>query len=224
MNKSYDRMSAFKRLAREISRIQDLSGGGIYYCQDPHILTRGTAMIIGPPDSIYAHCPLFFKFEFPDDYPFTPPSVTFLTNDGKTRFHPNLYTDGKVCLSILGTYSGPSWQSTMSFSMILLSLKALLDNNPLRHEPGYENITLKHNYALHYSEYVNYQIVKCSLQELKDKVYLQFFEKNMNLSELKRKLGNLIKERSAAKIDDFYPYIPYGMSGRTEWCSLVPPV
>ena len=217
-------MSAFKRLAREISMIQDLSGGGIYYYQDAHILTRGTAMIIGPPDSIYAYCPLFFKFEFPDDYPFNPPKVTFLTNDGITRFHPNLYVDGKVCLSILGTYSGPGWQSTMSFSMVLLSLKALLDNNPLRHEPGYDNVSLNHNYAKHYSEYVNYQIVKCSLKEFHDKINLHLFESKVNIDELKRKLSLLIKQRVAQAIDDFYPYIPYGMSGRTEWASLVLPV
>ena len=215
-------MSAFKRLAREISMIQDLSGGGIYYYQDAHILTRGTAMIIGPPDSIYAYCPLFFKFEFPDDYPFNPPKVTFLTNDGITRFHPNLYVDGKVCLSILGTYSGPGWQSTMSFSMVLLSLKALLDTNPLRHEPGYENVSMDHNYAKHYSEYVNFRIVKCALKEYKDPTYLRLFENDIKdiLPELQQNLKVFIQKQAAANIDDYYPYIPYGMEGSTEWKKL----
>lgn len=215
-------MSAFKRLSREIMRISDLSNVGIYYKQDQHILTQGVAMIIGPTDSIYANCPLFFKFDFPSDYPFRPPTVTFLTNDGKTRFHPNLYTDGKVCLSILGTYSGPSWQSTMSFSMILLSLKALLDMNPLRHEPGYENISLDHNYAKHYREYVQYRIVKCTLKELQHKYYLRIFENDIGhvLPTLKHNLHSLIQQQASANIDDYYPYIPYGMTGRTEWKRL----
>ena len=36
--------------------------------------------------------------------------VTFLTTGcGTVRFNPNLYADGKVCLSLLGTYDGPRW-------------------------------------------------------------------------------------------------------------------
>jgi ubiquitin-protein ligase len=215
-------MSAFKRLSREIQRISDLSNAGIYYTQDPSLITRGTAMIIGPQDSIYANCPLFFRFDFPDDYPFQPPKVLFLTSDGKTRFHPNLYTDGKVCLSILGTYSGPSWQSTMSFSMILLSLKALLDKNPLRHEPGYENVSLNHNYAKHYSEYVHYRIMKCTLNEFQKKVFLHLFEDQTKQlwPGLQENIHAIVRERSVANIDDYYPYIPYGMAGRTEWNKL----
>lgn len=219
-------MSAFKRLAREITKIQDLSGSGIYYHQDSYVLTRGIAMIIGPPDSVYENCLLFFRFDFPSDYPFQPPKVTFLTNDGKTRFHPNLYVDGKVCLSILGTYAGPSWQSTMSFSMILLSLKALLDTNPLRHEPGYENMPLTHNYALHYSLYVHYSIVKYTLKEFATPTYLELFTKNIShlLPSLKEKLRNTITKQIDAKLDDFYPYLPYNMAARIEWASLSLPV
>lgn len=216
-------MSAARRLPRELARVSDLSGGGIYYRQDPHILNRGIALIIGPPDSIYANCLLFFKFEFPHDYPFAPPKVEFLTNDGDTRFHPNLYIDGKVCLSILGTYSGPGWQSTMSLSMVLLSLKALLDNNPLRHEPGYENIPLTHNYALHYKEYVHHQIVKYTATELSKRVLLRYFENDLPhvLPNLTAALRQEIQEQIRINPVDIYPYIPYGMAGKTDWNSLL---
>ena len=215
-------MSASRRLPRELARVSDLSNVGIYYRQDPHILNRGMALIIGPPDSIYANCLLFFKFEFPDDYPFAPPKVEFLTNDGSTRFHPNLYIEGKVCLSILGTYSGPGWQSTMSLSMVLLSLKALLDNNPLRHEPGYENIPLTHNYALHYKEYIHHQIIKYTVNEFRTKSLLRYFEKDIQhiLPNLKHSLKNEIQQQILIRATDVYPYIPYGMAGTTDWNSL----
>ena len=36
-----------------------------------------------------------FEFTYPTEYPFVPPKVTYLTNDGKTRFNPNLYRNGK---------------------------------------------------------------------------------------------------------------------------------
>ena len=181
------------------------------------------AMILGPADSIYAHCFLFFKFEFPDDYPFVPPKVVFLTNDGATRFHPNLYIDGKVCLSILGTYSGPGWQSTMSLSMILLSLKALLDMNPLRHEPGYENIQLTHTYALHYQEYVHHQIIKASVNELKSRGLLRFFEHELGhlLPQIRAALRSAIVTQRQVKPTEVYPYIPYGMAGTTNWNILL---
>lgn len=45
----------------------------------------------------------------------SPPSVKYMTtNGGKFRFNPNLYADGKVCLSLLGTWSGPGWISGKS--------------------------------------------------------------------------------------------------------------
>ena len=56
--------------------------------------------------------------QFPEDYPSSAPQIQFLTtNGGKTRFNPNLYADGKVCLSILGTWrgeSGEQWSSVQN--------------------------------------------------------------------------------------------------------------
>ena len=49
-----------------------------------------------------------------------------------------MYPNGLMCLSILGTWSGPSWTSAMTLSMIILSIQAIMDDNPLVHEPGYE--------------------------------------------------------------------------------------
>ena len=70
----------------------------------------------------------------------------------KIRIHPNLYVgkscdnfEGKVCLSIINTWSGPKWTTIMHIGSVLLSLLSLLDENPLRNEPGYENIKGKYN-------------------------------------------------------------------------------
>jgi ubiquitin-protein ligase len=46
-------------------------------------------------------------FEFhmfaPNTFPEAPPVVNLrTTGNGLVRFHPNLYSDGKVCLSLLG--------------------------------------------------------------------------------------------------------------------------
>jgi ubiquitin-conjugating enzyme E2 Z len=127
---------ATKRLMREMQAVQELKSQGIWYVQDEVNITKGTAMIRGPAGTPYADALLFFSVEFPADYPFSPPKVLILTSDGITRFHPNLYVQGKVCLSILGTYSGPQWSGALSFNSVLLSILGLLDNNPLAHEPN----------------------------------------------------------------------------------------
>ena len=214
--------AAAKRLPKEIERVTDLSNSGIYYIPDDASFYKGNAMIIGPEETPYAFCPLFFRFEFPSDYPFSPPKVTFLTTDGKTRFHPNLYVCGKVCLSILGTYSGPSWQSTMSLSMILLSLKALLDTNPISHEPGYANKTLSDPLALHYSQYVHFKMTETSLQEMKQGRYSALFKEDVPhiFPPLQEALEKIVRANSLFAPTK-YEYLPYTMTGITVWKNLL---
>jgi ubiquitin-protein ligase len=64
--------------------------------------------IVGPEGTPYSNGLFFFDIEL-YDYPHSPPKVTLLTGQGKCRLNPNLYQDGKVCLSLLGTWSGPGW-------------------------------------------------------------------------------------------------------------------
>ena len=68
-----------------------------------------------------------------------PPKVIYQTRDGKIRFNPNLYTCGKVCVSILNTWAGPQWTSCQSLKSVLISLQSLLNDKPIQNEPGFEN-------------------------------------------------------------------------------------
>ena len=82
-----------------------------------------------------------FEFNFPTNYPMSPPKLNYLTNDGSTRFHPNLYRNGKVCLSVLNTWRGEGWTSCQTIRSVLLILVTLFHNKPLLNEPGItENI------------------------------------------------------------------------------------
>ena len=95
--------------------------------------------MIGPTNTPYEHGFYFFNIEIPDNYPFNPPKVKYCTQNGKTRFNPNLYVNGKVCLSIINTWAGPGWTSCNTISTVLLSIQALVFvENPLHNEPGYE--------------------------------------------------------------------------------------
>ena len=75
-----------------------------------------------------------FSVKIPDDYPFQPPKVKHLTTDGVFRTNPNLYANGKVCLSILGTWSGPGWTQILTLRTVLLSIQTLFCEDPLQNE------------------------------------------------------------------------------------------
>tara|TARA_B110000967_G_C18869127_1_gene554386 strand:- start:41 stop:1012 length:972 start_codon:yes stop_codon:yes gene_type:complete len=132
---------AQKRIAKDIKNyyLSDINSVGIYCHIDESNIQHINAMIIGPPDTPYANGFYLFSIDFPNDYPFSPPKVKFLTYEAGIRFNPNLYTAGKVCLSILGTWSGPGWTTCLNLNTVLLSIQSLLNENPLVNEPGFEN-------------------------------------------------------------------------------------
>lgn len=127
-----------KRLLKDVRQLikYPLTDNGIYYLHDDTDMTKGYAMIVGPSDTPYFGGYYFFTFDYPTNYPFTPPKVTYMTNDEMTRFNPNLYKCGKVCVSILNTWSGDKWSSCQTINSILLTLCSLLNDSPLENEPG----------------------------------------------------------------------------------------
>ena len=132
-----------KRVLSDIKVFNEASPSNIYVIPDEkNNVIR--ALIIGHEDTPYKYGFYFFSIRFPDDnkagrYPFIPPVVKFETSDGKTRFNPNLYVCGKVCLSILGTWSGPAWSPAGTFLTVLLSIQSdVMTSVPLLNEPGYE--------------------------------------------------------------------------------------
>ena len=116
-----------------------LEAQGIHYIPSDSCLHTGTALLIGRPDTPYFGGFYFFDITFPTDYPFSPIKVQTLTQDGHTRFNPNLYIQGKVCLSILNTWhDGPQWSGVQTLESVLLAiLSDVLCANPLENEPAY---------------------------------------------------------------------------------------
>ena len=129
---------AMRRIVRDIREAKAIESLGIFVSHNTDDIFEARALIIGPDDTPYARGFYLFHIRFPENYPFQSPKVKFMTGDGKTRFHPNLYRKGKVCLSILGTWSGPSWTSSQNISSVLTTIQSLLDEEPLRNEPGFE--------------------------------------------------------------------------------------
>lgn len=98
------------------------------------------AVIFGPEETPYDSGAFVFDIWLPMEYPTVPPKFRLLTTGaGRIRFNPNLYNNGKVCLSLLGTWSGPSWTSMSTILQVLVSIQSLiLVPDPYFNEPGYE--------------------------------------------------------------------------------------
>lgn len=123
-------------------------GSSIYVRAVEHDMEQLRVLMIGPADTPYANGCFFFDVQL-SDYPHSPPKVQFLTtrdvldtNSTKVRFNPNLYADGQVCLSLLGTWQGPGWVSGESTLLqVLVSIQSLIlgAEEPYYNEPGFES-------------------------------------------------------------------------------------
>jgi len=161
--------SAIKRIInkdmKEIQK-QNLNSLGIYIEFNEDNILEAKAMIVGPKDSLYEGGFLFFNVKFPKNYPYAPPDITYVPRNN-IRIHPNIYVGsgsngfGKVCLSILGTWSGPKWTSAMDITTVLLTIQSLLDNNPLHHEPGQEKNKTSQNDM--YNQVIKYETINTLL-------------------------------------------------------------
>jgi ubiquitin-conjugating enzyme E2 Z len=151
-----------KRVISDITELvkHPLHDNGIYYEHDEENMLNGYVLIIPQGDSPYQHGYYFFTVEFPTNYPYSPPKMKYLTNNGHTRFHPNLYRNGKVCLSLLNTWRGDKWTSCNTLSSILLHLATLFTENPLLHEPG---ITESHSDLDNYSTAIEFDNLDTAL-------------------------------------------------------------
>jgi ubiquitin-protein ligase len=128
-----------RRIMGDLKELLKDSLEGVYIHFDELDINQMIVMIRGQ-EGPYEFCQFLFHIRFSDDYPMTPPIVKFCSSDGKTRLNPNLYIDGKVCLSILGTWQGDPWTSVMTIKTIILSIMALvMTSEPLRNEPGLES-------------------------------------------------------------------------------------
>ncbi|OJJ75930.1 hypothetical protein ASPBRDRAFT_203624 [Aspergillus brasiliensis CBS 101740] len=102
-------------------------------------------LFIGPEGTPYEYAPIVIDFYFPGDFPSRPPEAFFHSwIGGQGRINPNLYEDGKICLSILGTWPTQNpeemWSATKSTVLqVLVSIMGLvLVKNPFYNEAGYE--------------------------------------------------------------------------------------
>lgn len=86
--------------------------------------------INGPSGSPYFGGTFLLDFNFPNDYPFSPPKVHFMTK----IYHPNIDDKGNICISILKD----NWLASITVQMLADFIKELMlcpnPNDPLMPE------------------------------------------------------------------------------------------
>ncbi|KAL6736986.1 hypothetical protein Aduo_010667 [Ancylostoma duodenale] len=115
-----------RRIHVYLQELQDLGRDPPAQCSAGPVgddLFHWQATIMGPPESPYQGGVFFLTIHFPTDYPFKPPKVAFTTR----IYHPNINSNGSICLDILRS----QWSPALTISKVLLSICSLLcDPNP----------------------------------------------------------------------------------------------
>ncbi|GLI65397.1 hypothetical protein VaNZ11_008953 [Volvox africanus] len=139
------------RLAKEVASLESLlplsESSSVFARVDETAVQLWKTLIVGPEDTPYSGGCFVFDMYFPPQYPNVPPQVHLMTTGGgRVRFNPNLYAEGKVCLSLLGTWSGDrgeTWNPDISTAVqVLISIQSLIMvPEPYFNEPSYESQT-----------------------------------------------------------------------------------
>lgn len=119
-------------------------GGIIFVSFDEANTTEAAILFIGQADTPFKFGAILCTYTMKEDYPSGPPKVKNIAMTTVTKLHPNFYTDkeGKVCLSIINTWSnssGNGWSPIYNIEKVSQQLAALLDSEPVKHEPGHED-------------------------------------------------------------------------------------
>jgi len=132
--------SAVRALQMELKSLQSTPVEGFtVQCDDQNVF-KWTVAIFGPPGTLYQGGYFKASIKFPNNYPYSPPTLRFLSK----VWHPNVYENGELCISILhppvddphsGEQACERWNPTQSVRTVLLSVISLL-NEPNTSSPA----------------------------------------------------------------------------------------
>jgi len=98
---------------------------------DDNNIYKWEVVIVGPPETLYEGAMFKATLDFPHEYPQKPPKMKFLSE----MWHPNIHTNGEVCISILHQpgedrygyeKSSERWLPVHTVETILISVISML--------------------------------------------------------------------------------------------------
>ena len=137
-NKNY----AMQMLAKQLKDCQDRDDiSASIGLENDDDLFLWNVVFEGPENTLYEGGYFKAQLKFPDDYPNNPPKMVFKTK----MWHPNIYPDGNVCISILHPPGEDNmnsqekaeerWRPILGVESILISVISML-NDPNIESPA----------------------------------------------------------------------------------------
>jgi len=132
---SATKAAASLRIQNDLRSLKRTPLDGVYVeLKDDSNMFEWKIWFEGPKDTAFAGGIFDAKMKFPDNYPESPPDL-YIESE---FWHPNVYADGKLCISILHTPGDDPlndgetemmrWLPTHSFSTIFNSFLSILDD------------------------------------------------------------------------------------------------
>ncbi|KAJ8934016.1 hypothetical protein NQ314_013652 [Rhamnusium bicolor] len=185
-----------KAVQREYKLLKESLPPGVWVRSYGNRIDLLSVMIRGPAKTPYEDGLFLFDIQLSPDYPRSPPLVHYISYSTE-RLNPNLYVEGKVCVSLLGTWMGRGtevWGPKSTLLQLIVSIQGLiLVSEPYYNEAGYEKQTdTQQGYenSRTYNELVILKLVQSMTEMLisppeifKREVYTHFAQNGQNLCD-----------------------------------------
>lgn len=136
-----DMSNFFRTVSKELKLLKSSLPPGVWVKGFEDRIDLYSVMFRGPEKTPYEDGLFLFDFQLSADYPAAPPLCHYISYCSD-RLNPNLYEDGKVCVSLLGTWSGRGtevWTSSSTLLQVIVSIQGLiLVSEPYFNEAGFE--------------------------------------------------------------------------------------
>ncbi|XP_060521601.1 (E3-independent) E2 ubiquitin-conjugating enzyme UBE2O [Cylas formicarius] len=211
-----DLQKFLKAVMKEYKLLKESLPPGVWVRSFSNRIDLLSVMVQGPAKTPYEDGLFLFDIQLSADYPRSPPLVHYISYSSE-RLNPNLYVEGKVCVSLLGTWMGKGtevWGPNSTLLQLIVSIQGLiLVAEPYYNEAGYEKQTdTQQGYenSRTYNELVILKLVQSMTEllsnppELFKKEILNHFAQNGE--KLCQRLERFCRDKDPLKPD--FPLLP----------------
>ncbi|KAI1852315.1 hypothetical protein JX265_006365 [Neoarthrinium moseri] len=122
-----------KRLGKELTKIQNSLPPGITLVSADNLEEWFLDIQVLDQNPLYAGQTYRLKFKFSKSYPIEPPEVTFTKTDNRPiPMHPHIYSNGIICLDLLGSQG---WSPVQNVESVCMSIQSMLTGNTKDERP-----------------------------------------------------------------------------------------